>query len=726
MPLSERIRKLAERFNIPHHTPEQHLPSVASSAVLPAVPPRPEVTSARCAQTAEPPACSSSANDLAPPWSTTYPLQAIGSSRAGVNSYKINYELLSKTLAQARPVPTNAWWQNLALENGDQPVVTAPYMIKCLHDSMVICMPTVLNENKFIASVWHDDWKVHLPGCHRQIVDYDELSVTVEYSGPVQATVPLVKGAAFATIIIDSPLELKLSTIHAITNVDVSLGATVVQLNNDTTWLIICENGTLMQQSGVSDLSSTGNVQGAVRLALVTKHSATSALLSAKDAVPVGGSVSINAENEETAEFTINWKVRGSGDPLLCALPHHQYSLIDALREDAIGGYWTYKGFMQVIRGRQWRWYENIEPLGFAGAVPLACEHKEKLQELVAVDAQSLPEDTASLPQDPYFFGKALARAARIALIADEIGDACNRDLAISRAIEWFMPWINGTNPNPLIYDTEWRGIVSKAGLNDPHADFGQGRYNDHHFHYGYFIYAAAVIAKLNPQWVAEHQESIDLLVRDYCNLNSSDSSFPLFRCFDMYEGSSWAAGLFPFADSRNQESTSEAINAYYGAYLYAQATNRLEIARVVRAMLQLEARTARTYWHLDDLIPDLYSSVYSCDKAIVGIMWSSKLDYTTFFGANPEFIYGIQLLPYTPASSLLIKSRWIKEIWPKYLQTVADESQTEPWREIIDLAYGVIDKSKTLERIGHITNHDDGNSASNSYYWVATCSSLQ
>ncbi|KAJ2852293.1 hypothetical protein IWW36_000436 [Coemansia brasiliensis] len=717
MPLSERIRKLAEKFNVPDNRPAQ-----GPSSPVPAA----ETTSTSSTKAAEPPVCTNSANDLAPPWSTINPLNVMGSNRAGANSYKINYELLSEALAQARPIPTNAWWQNLALENGDQPVVTAPYMIKCLHDSMVICMPTVLGESKFVASVWHDDWKVHLPGCHRQVVDYDELSVTVGYSGPTQATVPLVKGAAFATIIMESPLELKLSTVHAITNVDVSLGATLVRLNNDMSWLIVCENGELLQQSGTSELSSIRNVQGAVRLALVANQRAASAMLSAKEAVPMGGSVSINVENEDAAEFTINWKVRGSGDPLLCALPHHQRSLLDASWEDAVGGFWTYKGQMQVVRGCQWRWREYIEPLGFAGSTPLTSEHKEKLQELVSMDVQSLPQDTANLPPDPYFFGKALARAARIALIADEVGDGYSRDLALGRAIEWFTPWIDGTNPNPLVYDTEWRGIVSKAGLNDPYADFGQGRYNDHHFHYGYFIYAAAVIAKLNPQWIAEHQDSIDLLVRDYCNLNSSDSSFPLLRCFDMYEGSSWAAGLFPFADSRNQESTSEAINAYYGAYLYAQVTNRLDIARVIRGMLQLEARAARTYWHLDDLASDLYPDVYACDKAIVGILWSSKIDYATFFGANPEFIYGIQFLPYTPASSLLIKSRWIDKIWPRYLQAVADESQTESWREIIDLTYGVVDKNKTLERISNITNHDDGNSASNSYYWVATCSSLQ
>mgnify|MGYP005741226919 CR=1 FL=1 len=37
------------------------------------------------------------------------------------------------------------------------------------------------------------------------------------------------------------------------------------------------------------------------------------------------------------------------------------------------------------------------------------------------------------------------------------------------------------------------------SGLNNAGAAFGQGYYNDHHFHYGYWIYAAAAMAKDNP-----------------------------------------------------------------------------------------------------------------------------------------------------------------------------------------------------------------------------------
>ncbi|KAJ2497595.1 hypothetical protein GGH96_004970 [Coemansia sp. RSA 1972] len=702
MPLSDQIRKLALKFASPHKAHGSEASKVGSEETGCAVQP-----------------ASKSRMALGEAWSAGDPRKVMG-KRVGANSYKVNTELLDARLA-TEPVPTNAWWQNLIVEQGDQPIVMGPYMIKCLNESVVVCAPTAMHSNTFVASAWHDDWRVDMAGSTRRVVAYDSVSVTAQYEGGVSATVPLVKGAVFATIVLEAPAVVRLSTIHAIIGVCAgdAPGSTIVQLNNGSTWLIWYESNVELRQTGMSMLESPTQTQGAMRLALVATPSAIPALLSARTSIPIGGDVSIHATND-TANFAIAWKVRGSGDLLVCAQPHHQHSLENAEFVDDVGSYWSSKGTLRVARGTKWQWSESIEPLGFAGQTEPSAQHTEKLRELVATDARTLPTDLHALPPDPYFFGKALARAARIALIADQVNDPHSRDMAVQRVTEWFEPWLNGSNSNPLVYDTEWFGLVSSAGLCDAHVDFGQGRYNDHHFHYGYFVYAAAVLAKLHPEWTARHRDALDIFVRDYCNLNPNDTMFPILRCFDIYEGNSWASGLFAFADSRNQESTSEAINAYYAAYLYALATQRFEIAHVIRGVLQLEARTSRTYWHIHDIC-NVYPREYSCDKAVVGILWSSKADYATFFGNNPEFIYGIQFLPFTPATALLIKRAWIERIWAPYLQHVADNAQTEAWREIIDLTYAVVDKTATLERIARISTHDDGNSASNAYYWVAT-----
>merc|ERR1711903_328323 len=97
-------------------------------------------------------------------------------------------------------------------------------------------------------------------------------------------------------------------------------------------------------------------------------------------------------------------------------------------------------------------------------------------------------------------------------------------------------------------------------------ADFGNGFYNDHHFHYGYFSYAAAVACDF-AVCSKEDKERFLLLARDYASPSSDD--FVAARHKDWYLGHSWASGVCLPANpnGRNQESSSEAIAAYEGAY---------------------------------------------------------------------------------------------------------------------------------------------------------------
>jgi endo-1,3(4)-beta-glucanase len=99
------------------------------------------------------------------------------------------------------------------------------------------------------------------------------------------------------------------------------------------------------------------------------------------------------------------------------------------------------------------------------------------------------------------------------------------------------------------------------------------GFYNDHHFHYGYYIYTAAVLAHFDPQWGRDFFEVVLVLIRDIANPSNRDTSFPLFRHKDWYFGSSWASGITqpPFPNGMNQESSSEAIAAYEGVALFGQ-----------------------------------------------------------------------------------------------------------------------------------------------------------
>ncbi|KEH24874.1 glycoside hydrolase family 81 protein [Medicago truncatula] len=84
-------------------------------------------------------------------------------------------------------------------------------------------------------------------------------------------------------------------------------------------------------------------------------------------------------------------------------------------------------------------------------------------------------------------------------------------------------------------------------------------------------------------------------------NINSNNN-YTCLRCFDLYKLHSWAGGLTEFADGRNQESTSDAVNAYYSAALIGMVTmvyEDAEFAAVASTLASLEVLAAKMWWHV-------------------------------------------------------------------------------------------------------------------------------
>src|SRR5690606_5159811 len=110
---------------------------------------------------------------------------------------------------------------------------------------------------------------------------------------------------------------------------------------------------------------------------------------------------------------------------------------------------------------------------------------------------------------------------------------------------QWFeqaAPGPDGT-PDFFVFDRINRGVITLHGFMDYEADFNNGAYNDHMFHYGYFIYAAAVLSRYDSQWFNQNREKVNTLVRDIANPSLNDPYFPLMRTFDWFR-------LQNFADS--------------------------------------------------------------------------------------------------------------------------------------------------------------------------------
>lgn len=153
------------------------------------------------------------------------------------------------------------------------------------------------------------------------------------------------------------------------------------------------------------------------------------------------------------------------------------------------------------------------------------------------------------------------------------------------------------------MYETVWGGIVSNWAYeaDDPRVEFGNVLYNDHHFHYGYWVYAAAIVASLDPAWYRNNTNRawVESLVRDFAN-PTSDSYFPFSRMFDWYHGHSWASGFDPSPNGKNQESSSEDVFALYGVKLLGQVTGNAAMESRANLQLAILARSLRNYYLMD------------------------------------------------------------------------------------------------------------------------------
>ena len=123
----------------------------------------------------------------------------------------------------------------------------------------------------------------------------------------------------------------------------------------------------------------------------------------------------------------------------------------------------------------------------------------EAQQLIHKVSAAELAEDIVAQTNlnSMYFSGKGLAKFAFAVYTAAQIAQAPGVAAAgLTRLKDALSTFVKNQQIYPLVYDDTWGGIVSSCtyATGDSGCDFGNTYYNDHHFHYGYFVYTAAVI----------------------------------------------------------------------------------------------------------------------------------------------------------------------------------------------------------------------------------------
>ncbi|KAI9301637.1 endo-1,3(4)-beta-glucanase, partial [Cunninghamella echinulata] len=195
-----------------------------------------------------------------------------------------------------------------------------------------------------------------------------------------------------------------------------------------------------------------------------------------------------------------------------------------------------------------------------------------------------------------------------------------------------------------------------------------------------------------------------------------NDTHFASYRNWDWFAGHTWAGGvkLNGALDGRDQESVSESVNFFWGTKLWYSITKNKKLLSLVNMQLSIMKKTTYEYFWMLDSNKNRPSDFIK--HKVTGILFEQKLDYTTYFGRNIEFIHGIQQIPMTPIMIDYFKtSAFAREEWDQVLSKVAPTLRTS-WAGILYLNYVLINSSDAYE-ILKSTRMDDGQTRSYSLY---------
>ncbi|KAH9150898.1 hypothetical protein LEN26_003977, partial [Aphanomyces euteiches] len=328
-----------------------------------------------------------------------------------------------------------------------------------------------------------------------------------------------------------------------------------------------------------------------------------------------------------------------------------------------------------------------------------------------------------------YFNGKAVQKYASLCLMASDssvVGSDTSLLAQCRTKLETILaPFVANSWKYPLVYDTVYKGVVSSQGfaVNDLNADFGNTVYNDHHYHYGYWIVTAAIANLVHPTMnnLALLNRRIQILIRDVVNDNAADTKFPVFRMFDWYRGHSYSHGITALADGKDQESTSEETNFHYGVLLFGQVTKQTNLERLGRLMLTVNARAINTYFLMDSA--NRVHPMEILPNKVPGIFFDNKVDYTTWFSGDIWCIHGIQMIPVSPATEFVRTTQFVKEEWDEVLAStfiVAENDVANPWLSLLYTNYAAIDPQTAMDKLKTVAL-DDGLTRSWALYMAAS-----
>ncbi len=427
------------------------------------------------------------------------------------------------------------------------------------------------------------------------------------------------------------------------------------------------------------------------------------------------------AYNNSTAEVTTTYQYtttakEGTQTGTIFALYPHQWK--NSSNTLLSYQYSSVRGVMKVAEGTQF-----VTRMKFPGVLPSLPDRGTYNRSTLASYIDQAEAENYNGPADTYWFGKQLGKLATLTPIAEQVGDTTAANKFRNDIKSGLQDWLKASDSNGNLqsqrvfyYNNNWGTLL---GYQDSYGSVVE--MNDHHFHYGYFIKAAAEIARRDKTWASDAQWGgmVKLLISDIANHDRNDARFPFLRNFDIFAGHTWASGHGRFGDGNNNESSSEAMNAWTGIILFADAIGNTTLRDLGIYLYTTEMNAINEYWF--DVTGQNHHANFT--RATASMIWGGKtVGDGVWWTANPEEVHGINWLPIHGGSLYL--TQFPDYTRQNYNALVSENlsSNWDVWSDLIWMYRSIHDPSDAIAqmdaRIGSLTV-EAGNSKANTYHWI-------
>ncbi|CCF59623.1 hypothetical protein KAFR_0H02140 [Kazachstania africana CBS 2517] len=571
------------------------------------------------------------------------------------------------------------------------------------------------------------------PYLNFQNMKHTSVQLNVKLSDARFIKLPLIQGMGFVTAIYQGLTPNLKSAVGFKTFTKISANKYQATLENGVTWTIYVSGN----YSGFTLSLLNGNtVQGnkSMNNCVIQIIPSTKTIIdSVAGSYPIDMTISASVSSY-IGTYSLNYTTNNGNDTLLYALPHQYNNFTSSSKSTKINDRLTstVSGTMEGVIAKQLNMILLIpSTVDFNVSAKMTNLPQSNLNTILAAATQEVKN--ANVPAESnldsmYFSGKVLQKYAWLLYV-------CHFILKNSALTSTLLPqlqtaitrFITNTQILPLNYDTTWNGLISSG---KPEQDFGNPYYNDHHFHYGYHVMAIALTSKValdidpKSQWPKATSLWCQYLIRDYSNPSIKDPYFPVFRSFDWFHGHSWAKGLYESGDGKDQESTSEDVNSIYAIKLWAIVNNNTNLVNMANIQLGIINSSINSYFlYLDT---NTIEPPQFVPNKVSGILFENKIDHTTYFGTNTEYIHMIHALPLIPITNYIRSAKFAKQEWNQVLSKIIDKIPNNGWKSVIMLEIASFDAKSSwnyFAQSNFFSNYglDDGQSLTWSLTYAAS-----